>query len=69
MAINGDRWRVRNADNQTTTLTAADESRLEKKKFAEDRGWSEDDIRVSHHPTCRPPADADRDSGRGYAET
>jgi hypothetical protein len=38
MAINGDHWRVRNADNQTTTLTAADESRLEKKKFAETEG-------------------------------
>jgi Patatin-like phospholipase len=38
VAINGDRWHVRNADNQTATLTAADENRLEKKKFAETEG-------------------------------
>jgi hypothetical protein len=35
VAINGDRWHVRNADNQTATLTADDEKKLSKKKFAE----------------------------------
>ncbi len=35
VAINGDRWHVHNADNQTATLTAGDEKILEKKKFAE----------------------------------
>jgi hypothetical protein len=38
VAINGDRWHVHNADNQTATLTAADENRLEKKKFADTEG-------------------------------
>lgn len=35
VAINGDRWHVRNADNETATLSAADERKLGKKKFAE----------------------------------
>ena len=35
VAINGDRWHVRDADNQTATLTAADEKKLGKKMFAE----------------------------------
>jgi hypothetical protein len=38
VAINGDRWHVRNADNQTTTLTAGAERTLAKKKFAETVG-------------------------------
>jgi hypothetical protein len=36
--INGDRWHVRNADNQTATLTAGDEAKLDKKMFAETWG-------------------------------
>ena len=35
VAINGDRWHVRDADNQTATLTAGEEKELAKKKFAE----------------------------------
>ncbi len=35
VAINRDRWHVRDADNQTATLTAADETKLGKKTFAE----------------------------------
>jgi Patatin-like phospholipase len=35
VAINGDRWHVRDADNQTATLTAGDEKKLSKKRFAE----------------------------------
>ena len=35
VAINGDRWHVRDADNQTATLTAGEEKELGKKKFAE----------------------------------
>lgn len=38
VAINGDRWHVRDADKQTATLTAGDEQRLGKKKFAETFG-------------------------------
>ncbi len=38
VAINGDRWHVRDADNQTATLTAADETKLGKKMFAETVG-------------------------------
>jgi hypothetical protein len=38
VAINGDRWHVRDADNQTATLTAADDKNLGKKKFAETWG-------------------------------
>jgi hypothetical protein len=38
VAINGDRWHVRNADNQTTTLAAGEEKNLAKKKFAETVG-------------------------------
>jgi Patatin-like phospholipase len=38
VAINGDRWHVRNADNETGTLTAGDEKKLGKKKFAETVG-------------------------------
>jgi hypothetical protein len=35
VAINGDRWHVRNADNQTATISAGDERNLDKKLFAE----------------------------------
>jgi hypothetical protein len=35
VAINGDRWHVRNADNQTATVSAGDERKLDKKMFAE----------------------------------
>jgi Patatin-like phospholipase len=38
VAINGDRWHVRDADNQTVTLTAGKEKELAKKKFAETLG-------------------------------
>ena len=38
VAINGDRWHVRNADNQTATLAAGEEKTLAKKKFAETVG-------------------------------
>ena len=38
VAINGDRWHVRDADNQTATLTAGEEKELAKKKFAETVG-------------------------------
>jgi hypothetical protein len=38
VAINGDRWHVRDADNATTTLTAAADKDLGKKKFAETWG-------------------------------
>ncbi len=38
VAINGDRWHVRNADNQTATLAAGEEKTLAKKKFAENVG-------------------------------
>jgi hypothetical protein len=34
-AINGDRWHVRDADNQTATLAAGEEKSLAKKRFAE----------------------------------
>jgi hypothetical protein len=40
VAINGERWHVRDADNQTATLTAGDEKQLPKKKFAEIVGGS-----------------------------
>jgi Patatin-like phospholipase len=36
--INGDRWHVRNADDETATLTAGDEKKLGKKRFAETVG-------------------------------
>jgi Patatin-like phospholipase len=35
LAINGDRWHVRDADNQTATLAAGEEKSLAKKRFAE----------------------------------
>jgi hypothetical protein len=35
VAINSDRWHVRNADNQTATLSVGDERKLDKKRFAE----------------------------------
>ena len=38
VAINGDRWHVRDADKETTTLTAAADKNLGKKKFAETWG-------------------------------
>jgi hypothetical protein len=38
VAINGDRWHVRDADNETATLTAAADKNLGKKKFAETWG-------------------------------
>ena len=38
VAINGDRWHVRDAGNQTATLTAGDEKNLHKKMFAETDG-------------------------------
>jgi Patatin-like phospholipase len=38
VVINGDRWHVRDADKQTATLTAGDENRLAKKRFAETVG-------------------------------
>jgi hypothetical protein len=38
VAINGDRWHVRDADNQTATLAAGEEKKLAKKKFAETVG-------------------------------
>ena len=38
VAINGDRWHVRDADDQQATLTAADDKNLGKKKFAEKWG-------------------------------
>jgi hypothetical protein len=38
VVVNGDRWHVRDADNQTATLTAGEEKELAKKKFAETVG-------------------------------
>ena len=38
VAINGDRWHVRDAGNQTATLTAGDEKNFHKKMFAETDG-------------------------------
>ena len=38
VAINGDRWHVRDADNETATLSAAADKNLGKKKFAETWG-------------------------------
>ena len=38
VAINGDRWHVRNADDQTTTLAAGADENLRKKKFAQTWG-------------------------------
>ena len=68
VAINGERWHVRDADNQTATLTAADEPRSLARRCSPNRGRSKDNIRLPHHPACRPSADADRNSGGGYAE-
>jgi hypothetical protein len=38
VAINGDRWHVRDADNETTTVSVSQEKGLGKKKFAETVG-------------------------------
>jgi hypothetical protein len=38
LAINGDRWHVRDADKETATLSATDDKTLAKKRFAETEG-------------------------------